>query len=66
MATKKAIKNRYEITTAKEMREAKWLIEQGFFSDMVDYLERSAEMELKKKESGKIISPKVQKQDKAA
>ena len=41
MATKKMDKYvdyRYEIVTEDELREAKWLIEQGDFKDMDDYI----------------------------
>jgi hypothetical protein len=41
MATKKIDKYadyRYEIVTEDELREAKWLIEQGDFTDMDDYI----------------------------
>ncbi len=41
MATKKIDKYanyRYKIVTPEELREAKWLIEQGDFDDMEDYI----------------------------
>ena len=41
MATKKIDKYadyRYEIVTEEELREAKWLVEQGDFNDLDDYI----------------------------
>lgn len=32
---------KYEITSPEELREAKWLIAQGDFKDLEDYIERS-------------------------
>lgn len=43
MATKKVDKYadyRYEIVNPDEMREALWLIEQGDFKDLDDYIEK--------------------------
>ncbi len=42
MATKRIDKYadfRYEIIFPEELREAKWLIEQGLFKDMGDYID---------------------------
>ena len=51
MATKKIDKYtdyRYKIVTPEELREAKWLIAQGFFEDMDDYIERVTRFEKKR------------------
>ncbi len=50
MATKKIDKYanyRYEIITPEELREAKWLIGEGDFKDMEDYISAMTRMEIK-------------------
>jgi hypothetical protein len=50
MATKKQNKYagyRYKITTPEELREAKWLIEQGDFKDMDDYIDSLTRAEIR-------------------
>ncbi len=37
---------RYEIVTPEELRESKWLIEQGIFKDMEDYITFVTRMEI--------------------
>ena len=52
MATKKIEQTdkyagyRYEIVTPEELREAQWLIEQGDYKDMEDYINRITRMEI--------------------
>jgi len=36
----------YEIVTPEELREAQWLIEQGDYKDMEDYINRITRMEI--------------------
>jgi hypothetical protein len=51
MATKKPDKYaayRYEIVNPDEMREAKWLIEQGDFKSLEDYIEKLTISEIKR------------------
>ena len=51
MATKKIDKYagfRYEIVNPDEFREAKWLIEQGDFKDMDDYIEKLTVAEIRR------------------
>ncbi len=38
---------RYKIVTPEELREAKWLIEEGDFKDMEDYIDAMTRMEIK-------------------
>ena len=38
---------RYKITTPEELREAKWLIEQGDFKDMDDYIDSLTRAEIR-------------------
>lgn len=48
MATKRTDKYadyRYKIVTPEELREAKWLIKEGDFKDMDDYIERMTRIE---------------------
>jgi hypothetical protein len=50
MATRKQNKYagyRYKITTPEELREAKWLIEQGDFKDMDDYIDSLTRAEIR-------------------
>jgi len=50
MATKEIDKYadyRYKIVTPEELREAKWLIEQGLYKDMDDYIQRVTHVEIK-------------------
>ncbi len=37
---------RYEIVTPEELREAEWLISQGDYKDMQDYLDRVTRVEI--------------------
>ena len=74
MATKKTDKYanyRYKIVTPEERREAKWLIEQGDFKDMDDYLNCLTRAEIRrmkeedKEKQRKLIKP-TSKSKKAA
>ncbi len=53
MVTKKIEKKdkyadyRYKIVTPEELREAKWLIEQGDYKDMDDYIDRITRIEIR-------------------
>ena len=47
----KKIAYRYKITTPEELREAKWLIEQGDFKDMDDYIDSLTRAELRYKKT---------------
>jgi DNA replication initiation complex subunit (GINS family) len=38
---------RYEIQSETELDEAKWLIEQGFYKDLEDYINRLTLMEIR-------------------
>ncbi len=51
MATKKTDKYanyRYEIVNPDELREAKWLIEQGDFKDIDDYIDKLTHAEIRR------------------
>ncbi len=54
MATEKKNKYtdyRYKITTPEELREAKWLIEQGDFKDLEDYIDSLTKAEIRYQKS---------------
>ncbi len=42
---------RYEIVTPEELREAKWMIEQGDYKDLDDYIERFTRSEIRRMKS---------------
>jgi hypothetical protein len=46
--TSKYADYRYKITTPEELREAKWLVEQGDFKDLDDYLEKFTRVEIRR------------------
>ncbi len=53
---------RYKIETPEELREAKWLIEQGDFDDMADYIEHTTRAEIrrmKREDLGKTRKTKI-------
>ncbi len=53
MVTKKIEKTdkyadyRYEIVTPEELSEAKWMVEQGFYKDVQDYIDSCTRMEIR-------------------